>query len=787
MSTLAVKLRRDLFQMWPQALAIAVVIACGVATLVMSLSTIRSLQNAQDAYYDRYRFAHVFARLKRAPQSLAARIAEIPGVGQVQTRTVAAVNLAIPGMAEPAEGRLISIPTTQAPRLNDLYLRAGRFPDPTRRGEVLVHEAFAEAHAMRPGDTLDAIINGRLQTLTVVGIALSPEFIYQIRPGDFIPDDRRFGVLWMPETELAPAFDMEGAFNDVSLTLLRGASQQAVIDALDRLTEPYAGLGAYGREDQTSHRYITDELTQLRGMAMLPPSVFLTVAAGLVNMVFTRLVGAQREQIAVIRAFGYSRASIARHYLAMVLVVAGVGVVLGIIGGVRLGSAVAGLYARFFRFPDFHFLLDFRAVLIAGGVTAGAAPLGALRSVARAAALPPAEAMRPEPPPSYRPTFVERLGLQRLLTSAARMVLRDLERRPVRALTSTLGLAFATAILVMGAFSTDAINEVLDFEFFTSQRQNVTITYVEPASGSARFEARNLPGVLHAESFRAVPARLRSGHREYRLAILGLEPDPTLRRLLSADRAEVPLPEDGIVLTANLADILGVRPGDDLTVEVLEGERPTRTVRVAALVDQLIGTAAYMDIRAVGRMMREGPTVTGAFLAADPAMLDELYATLKETPRVAGVTIKTAAIESFQETLAQTIIVMRLINLFFGVSIAFGVVYNSARISLAERSHELATLRVLGFTRGEISGILLGEMAVLTLVAIPIGLALGYGLAAFVTTALATETQRIPLVVYPSTFAFAASVVLIASLLSGLIVRRRLDHLDLVAVLKTRA
>ena len=787
MPTLTRKLARDLLHMWGQALAIAVVVACGVATLVMSLSTVTSLQNAQEAYYDRYRFAHVFTHLKRAPQALAARIAEIPGVGQVETRVVAEVNLAVPGMAEPAMGRLISLPTTRTPRLNDLYLRAGRLPDPTRRGEVVAHEAFAAAHGFRPGDTLDAVINGRLQRLTIVGVVLAPEYVFPIRPGDFIPDDRRFGVLWMPETELGPAFDMDGAFNDVALTLLHGASEQAVIDHLDRLTAPYGGLGAYGRDDQTSHRHLTDELTQLRGMAILPPSVFLTVAAGLVNMVLTRLIGTQREQIAVIRAFGYSRGQIARHYLTLVLVIAGVGVALGIVGGARLGAGVTAMYAQFFRFPDFGFRVDFRAVLLAGGITAGAAALGAMRAVWRAAALPPAEAMRPEPPPSYRPTTIERLGFQRFLSSAARMVLRDLERRPVRALTSMLGLALSTAILVMGAFSTDAIHEILDFEFYTSQRQDVTITFVEPASGSARFEAASLPGVLHAEGFRTVAARLRSGHRTYRLGILGLGPDPQLRRLLNADRTEVQLPEEGILLSTNLGEILGVRPGDDLIVEVLEGERPTRTVRVAGFVDQLLGTAAYMDIRAVNRMMREGPTITGAFLTADPAMIDGLYAMLKETPRVAGVTIKTAAIDSFQETLAETILRMRLLNLFFGVTIAFGVVYNSARISLAERSHELATLRVLGFTRGEISGILLGELAVLTLAAIPVGFAFGYGLAAFAVTALATETQRIPLVVYPSTFAFAATIVLTASLLSGLIVRRHLDRLDLVAVLKTRA
>lgn len=791
MSALARKAARDLLRMWGQVAAICLVIACGVATLVMSLSTLSSLENARRAYYDRYRFAHIFVPLKRAPLSLASRLAEIPGVGQVQARVAADVTLSVEGMVEPATGRLISLPSGaangRAEGLNLVHLRSGRWPDPDRPGEVLAHEAFAEAHGLRPGDSVEAVIRGRYRRLTIVGIGLSPEFIYQIKPGDFIPDDRRFGVLWMPEEELAPAFDMDGAFNDAVLTLQHGATEEAVIREADRLTAPYGGAGAFGRDDQTSHRFITDELSQLRGMSVVPPSIFLSVAAGLVSMVLGRIVATQREQIAVLKAFGYTRWQVARHYLSMVLIMVAIGLALGVAAGARLGQGVAAMYAQFFRFPVFAFELDARAVGIAALVSAGAATLGAWRAVARAAALPPAEAMRPEAPPTFRPMALERLGLQRLLSASARMVLRDLERRPRRALTTVGGLSLATGVLVLGGFSSDAIDHLIDVEFFRSQRQDVTVTFVEPASYRSLHEATRLPGVIGAEAMRGVSVRLHAGNRSYRLGIQGLEPGSAMRPLLSRGEEEVPLPPDGLVLTTNLANILGVGPGDEIVAEVLEGRRPTRTLRVIALVDQYLGTAAYMDIAAAWRLLGEGPTLSGALLSVDPAATARLYTELRETPRVAGITIKRAALDSFQQTLAENILRMRAFNVMFGVIIAFGVVYNSARIALAERSHELATLRVLGFTRAEISAILLGELGLLTLVALPVGLLVGYGFAGVAVTALRTETHRIPLIVEPSTFGFAATIILLAALLSGLVVRRNLDRLDLVAVLKMRA
>ncbi len=786
MKALERKLWRDLWDMRGQALAIALVIASGVATFVMSISTVDSLRLTQTTYYEDYHFADVFASLKRAPERLRRRIREIPGVDQVETRVVAAVNLDIEGFADPVMGQLISIPDDRASRLNRLYLRQGRMVAPHRDNEVVVSEAFAQAHAFMLGDKLRAVIKGRLKSFIIVGIALSPEYIYQIRPAALFPDYAHYGVLWMGRTPLGSAYDMDGAFNDVALTLSAGGRLNDVLDRLDGLLEPYGGLGAYGREDQFSHRYLSKELQGLEQLATLLPVIFLGVAAFLLNIVVSRLVSTQREQIAALKAFGYSNLAIGLHYVKLVLAIVLVGVGIGLAGGIWLGKGLSEIYMEFFRFPFLAYHLRFEVALTAALVSAAAAVLGTLHAVSQAARLPPAQAMRPELPVRYRETLIERLGLKRLFSQPTRMIARNIERRPIKALLSVTGIALACAIMMLGTFQEDAIDLIVDVQFGLIQRQDLTVTFVEPTSWKALYGLQSLLGVEHGEAFRAVPARLRFQHRTHRTGIQGVEPGGDLRRLLDADLRPIALPRAGIVLTDYLGKTLGVRPGDRLTVEVLEGSRPVREVPVVALVSEYIGVSAYMQRAALNRLMREGNAISGVYLAVDARYQAEIYAALKERPRVAGTSVRENAIQSFYATLGDTLLIFTFIITLLAGTIAFGVVYNSARIALAERRRELASLRVLGFTRGEIAYILLGELGMLTLVAIPLGFLMGRGLCAYLAWNMESDLWRVPLVLEPSTYAFAATVVLVSACISGFMVWRKLAQLDLVAVLKTK-
>ena len=786
LSALNWKLARDLWHMRAQVAAIGVVVACGVATVVTTRTSYTSLLVSRASYYEVYRFADVFASVKRAPQSVGARLAAIPGVAAVETRLVSVVTLDVPGLAEPATGRLVSVPPRGRPALNDLHLRRGRWLEPGRPDEVIASEAFAVANDLQVGDSVGAVINGRWERLHLVGVAISPEYVYEIGEGGLFPDNRRFGVLWMSRDALAPAFDMVGAFNDASLRLDPDASLPDVIAAVDRALERYGGLGAYGRTDQVSARFLEDEIGQNRVSGTVVPAIFLGIAAFLLNIVLGRLVSTEREQIAVLKAFGYSDGAVGWHYLKFALVALLLGAAVGVGLGLRLAALTNATYAAYYRFPEFVFRLDWTAIGLAVLVTVVAAAFGAAGAVRRVVRLPPAAAMQPEPPPRFQGGLFERFGLDRLLAVPGRIIARSLERRPLKAALSVLGIAFAVAILIVGRFFIDAILRIADVQFRHVQRENLMVAFNAPRSPAVRYELARLPGVLRVETFRSVPARLRTGHRGRRVAILGLESGGDLRRLVGRDYEVTAVPAEGIVLTAKLGDVLRVGPGDTLTVEVLEGARPVRRVAIDGVVDELLGLSAYMNERALNRLMAEGNTLSGAFLAVDPRETGALYERLKRLPAVAGVANRDAALASFEATLARSIGVMTTILVGFAGALAVAMVYNAARIALSERGRELASLRVLGFSRGEVAIMLLGEQALLAAAGIAVGLGIGYGLCVVLAGLYQWELFRIPLYVSARTYAFAAMVIIAAATASGIVVRRRLDRLDLVAVLKTR-
>ena len=789
MTKLNRKVFRELANMRGQIVAITLVVACGVMVFVSARITYHSLSRSQEAYYTKYRFADVFAHLKRAPASAEERIAQIPGVSRVRSRIVMEVNLDVPGLPEPATGRLVSIPELRRSMLNDLSVIEGRYPEVGKQEEVVISEAFAQANELAPDDVIGAVINGRRKELRVVGIGLSPEYVYEVQgSGSIFPDNRRFGIIWMGREALAAAFDMEGGYNDLSVALSPGARKRDVIDRMDHVLSSYGSVGAYGRDGQISHRFLTDEIVGLSVSSTVTPAIFLGVAALLLHIVFSRMVRAQRDQIAILKAFGYENTAIGWHYLKFAFLAVSGGMLLGLAGGIWLGKPLTGLYLAYYRFPELVYELKHETIAYALVITVSAALLGTLHALRSAMSMPPAEAMRPDSPLRFRPFAMERLGVHRMLPPVWKMIFRNMERRPVKTLLSAAGIAMAVAILVMGRFGFDSIDYLIDYQFRTVQREDAAVVFTSPLPMRARYDLLHLPGVVRSEPYRAVPVRLSFGHRMKQTVITGLDPGGELRQLTGRDGRGwiLDLPQDGLVLTKTLADLLNVREGDMLAVEVLEGSQRTGRVRVSLLVEELIGISAYMDSRTLNRFLGEGRTVSGAFLSVDPLRSEELYRRLKETPAVAGVAVREAVIRGFEDTIAESTNATTVTLIIFSSIIACGMVYNGARIALSERNREMASLRVLGFTEGEISVILLGEQAIITLLAMPIGFLIGWTLCYLIVDAFAQELYRMPMVISGKTYAFSFLVVAAAAVASSYVVHRRLRHLDLVGVLKTQ-
>lgn len=780
------KLLRDFKRLWLQALAIALVLACGVAILLMSVGMYKALSDTRAAYYERNRFADVFAQTTRAPQSLLAEIAQIEGVTGVEGRIAGDAVLDIPGRTRTAVGRILSYPEATAPRLNVPLLVSGRLPDPLATDEVVVNAPFAEANRFAPGDSFAANLEGQKRNLTIVGTAQSPEYVYAIGPGALMPDNAAFGIIWMSERAAAAAFDMTGAFNDVSLALAAGHQSAPVIAALDHLLAPFGGLGAYDRTTHPSNAFVDSEISQLRGMAAILPPIFFGISGFLVSMVMGRIIALERSEIGLLKAVGYSKTEICLHYLMLAGLIAVAGVLLGWAAGTALARSMAVQYAEFFNFPYVIFRVSYWVYAAAGLAGVLTTSLGAAHSALGAARLAPAIAMQPPAPPRFKRSSIDRAMTRLRLTQPTIMILRSLLRWPLRSLLTSLGLALAGASVVGSIFINDALEEVVDLGLFQTHRQDATLIFAQDIPETALEDIRNLPGVLQAESQQAHPTMLRNGHLSERTTVEARRPGAELSRVLTVEGQAVSAPPGGIVLAERLAAKLGLASGDTVEVEFLSGKRETVMLTVTGLIEQHIGMGAYMDLAFMNTLFRQVPHLNAANITVDEQQTQALHRTLKDMPQVAGIIEMRENRRAFREIIAQNLVVINTTYIVIAVLITVGVTYNAARIQLSERARELASLRILGFGRGEVSYILVGEMMLIALIAQPLGWLIGAWIAQTMAQALSSDLYAIPLVLNPGSFATSSLVVLGAAFVSAMIVRRRLDHLNLVAVMKTR-
>ncbi len=786
MTPLNRKLLRDLWHIKGQALAIGAVIALGVLMLVMMSGLVNSLDETRRAYYERYRLADVFAPVNRAPEHLIADLAAIPGVAAAEGRVVGSALIDLPGQDLPLRAQAVSLPDFGQARLNDFYLTDGRRLESDHPDEILLLRGFARAHGLQPGDTISATMNGTRRSLRIVGLAQSPEFLYTVAPGELISDDARFGVIWMSHSALAAAYDMEGAFNEAILSLSRDGRLTAVVDAADRILEPYGALGAYGVEDQTSNQFISEEIDGLRATSAGVPPIFLAVAAFLLYIVVSRIVQSEREEIGLMKAFGYTNIEVGGHYFKLVFVIAAGGAAAGCLLGIASGRAMVDLYLMYFKFPFLVFRLDPASFVTGFLVSVGSASAGGLLVLRRVFALTPATAMRPPAPPDYSRAGSVARSLNAVLDQPSRMVLRRLTRQPGRMAGAVIGIASGMALSVAMIGIMAGFDRMIEQTFSIVDRSDVTVSFNEAMSDKTVFELQSLPGVIEVEPVRIVPVVLRNGLNSHRGTINGLVGTPRLNRAVDSGLATIDLPDGGIVLAQTLADKLGIRPGELLTVEVREGRRPVLAIPVAGVAETLLGAPAFMPIDALNRALREPNRISAAYLRIDSARAGAIYRTLKEMPAVAGVSLKSDARAALQKQMDTGAGAMRYIMALIAGVITFGIVYNAARIAYAERARDLASLRVIGFTNGEAAFVLLGELAVVTLVALPLGALLGYYLSFVIATGFSTELYQIPAVFSPESHGSAAIAVMLAALASGWLVKRDLDRADLISALKTK-
>lgn len=784
---LDVKLLRDARRLWGQLTAATLVLASGVAVLVMSQYLFDTLKQTQETYYDRYRFADVFASVRRAPLRLERDIAALDGVRDVMARITEHARLDVAELIEPASAVLVSAPRSTRPNINDLILSQGRWPAPGRHDEAIISNEFAAARGVRPGDSLTAVINGRQRSLRVVGIGQSPEFIYAIAPGDILPQHERFAIVWMTRDSLERAFDLDGAFNEVVVRIERTANPDTVIDALDRLLEPYGGVGAYAREDQLSHAFITGEIDQNKASGRILPPFFLLAAAFMIHVTLSRMIASERPQIGLMKAFGYSNSAIAGHYLKLAVIPGLAGGAAGIAFGFWSGEQVSYLYTEFYNLPFIVHAPPASTAVIGLAASLGVCLTSALLAVRHAVALSPAVAMRPPAPAHFTRGWADMLGVIAVLTGPGRMIVRNITRRPLRSALTSVGVAAGCALMIAATFMYDSMDRLMAIQFNDIQRDDVTLAFPLEQPCRVLLDIARMPGVRAVEGARSVPVDIVHGARSERVSLEGLDPSPQLKRPVDAFARPIAIPAHGVVVSRHLADTLALTVGEDVRMTVLEGRRPTLVVPLRDVVEDHIGLNAYMSAAALGRALKEAPSISTAHIRLDPDQRASFYEVVKRSPVIQTVSERRYIVEKMDQTMGENQAIFSFVFSLFAGTICFGIVYNAARVSLSERGRELASLRVLGFSRTEVSLVLLGELGVLVLVAAPLGCVFGYGVAwTMITTMFDADLVRPPLVVTPARYAAAVAYTVVFAVVSGFVVRRRLDQLDLIEVLKTR-
>ena len=785
MTVLTTKLLREVRHMSGQLIAIILVIGAGIANYVAFQSTHSSLVTSQQAYYAQSNFADVWASVHRAPIALRERIMAIDGVTNVDLRVIAPVVIDIPGLPDPASGVVTGVPSHGQPLTNKLAMKSGRWFTEGADNEVIVSYAFAQANNFVEGDTLNVVVNGRWKRLTIVGSALSPEWILELVPGSLMIDNRRYAVMWMSEDVLADLFDMQGAWNSACIDLAAGTSDKDVINQLNVMLRAYGSTGAIGREDQMSHKFLSDEIEQLTMTAIIVPLIFVGVAVFLLNISLLRFVATQRSYIAILKAFGYRDTTIAIHYTGFAVVAVAGGALLGIGAGWYIGAELVDLYLEFYRLPVLEFTMP--PFVSAGAVLLSliAAVFGAIAAVRSIVRLPPAEAMRPEAPRTHHSRLLDATGIAGMAAPRTLMIMRNVLRRPLRAVVSILAIALAMAILVLGRSFTEMFDSVIDTQFNRIAREDAMVSFMTPMSHRVVHDLRALPGVQVVEPFRAVGVDVIVHGRVKRTLLTSADSMSILHRVISISDARITVPSDGVLCSAFMAEELNIKRGDTIRVREIAGSQREKTMVVAGCVDDMMGVQLYATRTTIAAFLHEQGSVDGAYLQIDPLYLEKFYQAVKQLPSISGVLVREQAIRSFDDNYMQYMDISTYYIVFFASLIAFGVVFNNARIALSERGGELASLRILGFSQREVTFLILGEQALLIVIALPIGSVLGTMMAAAIPSLVATDLFRFPFTASSRVYLISAATIVAISSITGFIIRHRIRRLDMIAVLKS--
>ena len=787
MRKLNIMLFREIRKSKGQFLAAAVVVFAGITMFVAVYMSYLNLKSSLEKFYDDYRFLHYYAEATHISPSVVRKVRKIKGVSEAYGRISQDVSADM-GVDRRVTVRLLSLPEYERPPINRLLVVSGRYIGSNPSDSCLVGEKFASFYKIRPGDKLKTIINLRTQEFRVAGIVSSPEFIYAMKSATaFTPSAEDFGIVYIQESMARSILGYGDTYNEVHVRFFAGADNDAAIDKIEYLLKPYGFIRGVQRKDQLSHSMVDGEIKQLEEMAWMFPAIFLTVAALIIYIMQKRVINHQRTQIGVMKAFGYRDYRILGHYLLYSLLVAVVGTIPAIWVGSWLGTQMTTLYNELFNIPVLEAKLDLEILMIAILISSAFCLLAGFQSTKKVLSIQPAQAMRPEAPKMGRRILLERwrtFWMQ--LSFGWKMSIRNLFRSSQRTSFTILGMTFAVMFLLITLFFFDSIDYVFTQHFFMMQKQDYKVIFSKTVDYYDALELRTINGVRKVEPIMEIPVEIQNGWMKKESIVVGLPQGSDLTCLIGSQRQPVVLPKGGIMLAEPIADKLGVKAGDTVSMKILIGDLKEKRVKVAGTVKQYAGFNCFMNLHALGSLLEEGDFATGALLTIDKGDSRQVIRDLYKQPGVETVEGRLKKYESFME-------LMEFNNLFFGMMILFGVlmgfaiVFNTTVINIMERNRELASLRVLGYTRKETESIIFRENMLMGLVSLAPGIMLGRIICDLLAKQFSTDHLfAFEVVIYPRSFILTIASVFLYIVLAQWANRKSIYGLDMVEVLKNR-
>ena len=775
------KLARELWLRKGSLLALVAIVTIGEGCLTGLACTYFDMDLARERFYRENRLAHFSVDFKRAPLAVLEELRELPNVAQLEARISLPVRVEWEG--DLLSGTVHSLPTDHQPLNNALSLTQGGWFD-GEGPETILNEAFGRAHGLGAGSRLRVLLQGQEQQLAIVGRARSPEYVYVISPGSgVVPDPGRTPILYAPFGYLQEQGDLEGACNQVLGTVADRAQLQNTLTILQERLEPYGVLQATADSEQSSVQVLAGELQGLKISSTMLPGICLAVAALVLNVVMGRMVAQQRVVIGTLRALGYTAWQVAGHYLMIGLCIGGTGAVCGLVMGMWLQRTMVALYAQFYELPTIR--AGFYPQLLGLGVLIclGFACLGTWGGARSALRLEPAESMRPAPPEVGGAVFLEGWGwLWRRLSFGSKMVIRTLLRNPFRCVVTAFGSAMATALMVEAFCLGDSIKFLNDYEFRRTSHQDVTVSLREPRHWQSLSELGKLAGVEVVEGQLNVGCDMTLGPRSRRVSLTGLAPDAQLYTPLDQRGHPVRPLDQGLVLSSRAATVLQARVGDTIRVRPLVGERRESNCVVTQIVDTYLGMGAYCDLSYLSRLIGEERAASSVLMRTSSSLGSHMAA----RPWVVGLNWRLSSYTKMKATLDQSLGTSLGILSTFAALLSFGSVLNLALVSLAERSREVGTFRVLGLTPVEVARIFVMESYVLNGLGILAGLPLGFLLVQMITRSYDTDFFRFPTLIPIHRIVLSVALMLVFITLAQLVVLRMVRSWPWLDALKVR-